>query len=53
MVIKLDLSEKLYISTGETMDSLEFKVLNNSIFITEHTGIVVSNYPELTIPISK
>ena len=46
MKVKLDMSEKLYVSTGESRDQVHFRFLNNSIFVTEN-DVHMSNFPDL------
>jgi len=46
MKIKLDISEKLYVSTGESLDTLYFKFINITIFVTEK-DVKMANSPEM------
>jgi hypothetical protein len=50
MKVKLDMSEKLYVSTGESRDQVHFRFLNNSIFVTEN-NVHMSNFPDLSIEV--
>ena len=52
MKIKLDISEKLYVSTGESLDMLYFNFLNNSIFVTE-SDIKMANMPKMEINVQR
>ena len=52
MKVKLDMSEKLYVSTGESRDQVHFRFLNNSIFVTEN-DVHMSNFPDLSIEVQK
>ena len=52
MSIKLDLSQKLYVSTGEGLDTLFFKLINNTIFVTENDA-KMSNLPQMYIDVQR
>ena len=52
MWIKLDLSQKLYVSTGDTLDTVFFKFVNNTIFVTENDD-KMANSPQMEIDVQK
>jgi hypothetical protein len=52
MKIKLVISEKLYVSTGDSLDTLYFKFVNNTIFLTEN-DVKMANTPQMEIGVQR
>ena len=52
MKIKLVISEKLYVSTGDSLDTLYFKFVNNTIFLTEN-DVKMANTPQMKIGVQR